>query len=301
MNIVNTSFIKKGDIIQFGHFPQSQSEETEFHAVGNNIYLDNKEKRVYKYFCENFSSKEDKYFNFDPILWEVIEVNANYYRLLSLKMLMYSSLSESEKNNCTYSTSDLRKYLNDNFYNLAFSNDEKAIILSTSIAEENSTPQFKQTSSTVNCDKVFLPSIIDLDKIGDFHLIKEKTTYAENTALFGYLNSWLTRTPGSPEYYSFGPSNTVKMIAQSWSGNNGCKINQAAIHDITGVAPEIIIQIPNYAKMEQMVTSVDKKRALLDLVKNEQWKKEEKCPYCGGSFKGLLRKKCSSCGRIKDY
>ena len=62
MNIVNTSFIKKGDIIQFGHFPQSQSEETEFHAVGNNIYLDNKEKRVYKYFCENFSSKEDKYF-----------------------------------------------------------------------------------------------------------------------------------------------------------------------------------------------------------------------------------------------
>ena len=56
-------FIKKGDIIQFGHFPQSQSEETEFHAVGNNIYLDNKENKVYKQFCENFASKEDKYFN----------------------------------------------------------------------------------------------------------------------------------------------------------------------------------------------------------------------------------------------
>ena len=300
MNIINEKLIKKGDIIQFGTFPQSQSDETEFHSIGNSVYLDNKEKRVYKCICENFSSKEDKYFNFDPILWEVIEVNANYYRLLSLKMLMYSSLSESEKNNCTYSTSDLRKYLNDNFYNLAFSKDEKAIILSTSIADENSTPQFKQPSSTVNCDKVFLPSIIDLDKIGDFHLIKEKTTYAENTALFGNLNSWLTRTPGSPEYYSFGPSNTVKMIAQSWSGN-GCKMKQAAIHEITGVAPEIIIQIPTYLIMNDVVIAGDKKRLLKELIKKQKWKQDGKCQYCGGVLKGLFLKKCTICGKLKDY
>ena len=129
MNIVNTSFIKKGDIIQFGHFPQSQSEETEFHAVGNNIYLDNKENKVYKQFCENFSSKEDKYFNLEPILWEVVEVNQNYYRLLSLKMLIYSRLGDDDHNNCTYSNSDLRKYLNRDFYNLAFSSEEQRMIL----------------------------------------------------------------------------------------------------------------------------------------------------------------------------
>ena len=29
--------------------------------------------------------------------------------------------------------------------------------------------------------------------------------------------------------------------------------------------------------------------------------KQGKCVYCGGSFKGLLRKTCSSCGRPKDY
>ena len=25
------------------------------------------------------------------------------------------------------------------------------------------------------------------------------------------------------------------------------------------------------------------------------------CPYCGGKFKGMLKKVCSSCGKPKDY
>lgn len=300
MNIVNTSFIKKGDIIQFGHFPQSQSDETEFHAVGNNVYLDNKENKVYKQFCKNFVSKEDKYFNLEPILWEVVEVNQNYYRLLSLKMLIYSRLGDDDHNNCTYSNSDLRKYLNRDFYNLAFSSEEQQMILKTSLAGENSIPQISANTSSINCDSVFLPSLTELNNIGAFRLTKDKTVYAESNVYCGNLNSWLTRTPGTPEELGFRVYNTVKMIAQSYSGN-GFQVRQAAVNDPTGVAPEIIIQIPNYAKMEQLVTSVDKKSALIDLVKNEQWKQDKRCTYCGGSFKGLLRKKCSSCGRMKDY
>jgi hypothetical protein len=174
------------------------------------------------------------------------------------------------------------------------------MILKTSLAGENSIPQISANTSSVNCDSVFLPSLTELNNIGTFRLTKDKTVYAESNVYCGNLNSWLTRTPGTPEELGFCVYNTVKMIAQSYSGN-GFQIRQAAVNHSTGVAPEIIIQIPNYAKMEQMVTSVDKKRALIDLVKNEQWKQEDKCPYCGGSFKGLLRKKCSSCGRIKDY
>lgn len=35
--------------------------------------------------------------------------------------------------------------------------------------------------------------------------------------------------------------------------------------------------------------------------KNNQWKGQGRCQYCGGTFKGLFTKKCSNCGRVKDY
>lgn len=35
--------------------------------------------------------------------------------------------------------------------------------------------------------------------------------------------------------------------------------------------------------------------------KNNQWKGQGRCQYCGGIFKGLFTKKCSNCGRVKDY
>lgn len=35
-------------------------------------------------------------------------------------------------------------------------------------------------------------------------------------------------------------------------------------------------------------------------VRNERMERG-KCTYCGGSFKGLIRKTCASCGRPKDY
>lgn len=33
----------------------------------------------------------------------------------------------------------------------------------------------------------------------------------------------------------------------------------------------------------------------------QNWRAQGKCQYCGGEFKGLFSKKCSSCGRAKDY
>lgn len=38
----------------------------------------------------------------------------------------------------------------------------------------------------------------------------------------------------------------------------------------------------------------DEKRAM-------EWKAQGKCRYCGGEFKGFLSKKCSNCGKPKDY
>lgn len=40
-------------------------------------------------------------------------------------------------------------------------------------------------------------------------------------------------------------------------------------------------------------------KALEDIA--NQWKKQGLCQYCGGAFKGLFSKKCSKCGKAKDY
>lgn len=40
-------------------------------------------------------------------------------------------------------------------------------------------------------------------------------------------------------------------------------------------------------------------KALEDIT--NQWKKQGLCQYCGGAFKGLFSKKCSKCGKAKDY
>ena len=38
-----------------------------------------------------------------------------------------------------------------------------------------------------------------------------------------------------------------------------------------------------------------------ELAKERNRRSQGLCPYCGGIFKGLLFKKCSQCGKPKDY
>lgn len=43
------------------------------------------------------------------------------------------------------------------------------------------------------------------------------------------------------------------------------------------------------------------KMASWEQEKKNGWMRSGKCQYCGGEFRGLFVKKCSSCGRTKDY
>lgn len=61
------------------------------------------------------------------------------------------------------------------------------------------------------------------------------------------------------------------------------------------------LDISSYAALESQITNNALFRSGMRKTKNDIWKEHGTCQYCGGSFDGLLIKKCSRCGRTKDY
>ena len=91
-----------------------------------------------------------KYFKMEPIEWYVLtqDYNGSGKKLLFAKKILnamaYTMDYDSENNN-TYKDSDVRKYLTEDFYNFAFTEEEKAAIATTTV--DNSA-----ASTCPNCD-----------------------------------------------------------------------------------------------------------------------------------------------------
>ncbi len=108
-----------------------------------------------------------------------------------------------------YASSSIRKWLNDDFYNTAFSQSQKEKILKTTL--DNSTVDEKYNSEATN-DNVFLLSYKDIDNEA-YGFIKAEdkmakgSDYAKAQGLYvsvnGYSN-WITRSAGLCSYYSWG-------------------------------------------------------------------------------------------------
>ena len=52
------------------------------------------------------------------------------------------------------------------------------------------------------------------------------------------------------------------------------------------------IALQEARKMQEEKQRIERKKT---------WRSTGKCQHCGGAFKGLFSKKCTSCGREKDY
>lgn len=113
----NTTSINNIDSIKFGSFPQSST-------------------------------------NNEPIEWIVLEKDNDKALLMSKYCIVNSPYGNNmiEEGKFPWEKSDLRNYLNNDFYNTAFSSDEKSSILTNTFI------------NTFKNDKVFIPSFNELDK-----------------------------------------------------------------------------------------------------------------------------------------
>lgn len=167
----------------FGEYPQTLVEDDELIAKLDELSKDNEEgiyeidniryaksiikvnkstlkHTFYSSFFENgimAFDGETAYFKFEPLEWIIIDDNNEQARLLCTKGIDKSIVDESEENRevknipydySYYEHSKLRKFLNNDFYFLSFTDDEKELITTMIIDNSpNSTTSYAMGNS----------------------------------------------------------------------------------------------------------------------------------------------------------
>ena len=206
---------------------------------------------------------EEYYFIVEPIKWRVISTGTNTYELFSEYTLdtgaFYSGidgdLSVRKINGETvyannYEYSDVRKYLNDAFYNLAFSDKDKQIIKTTLVDNSAKTgldfnSDMDPTAYVCNDtnDKVYLLSYKDyqnkqINKQGratDYAIAKG--CWIQQYAPNKYYTYWWFRTP-NPAYADI---TWFDMCALNVDDEGGFDWNLYVIYSYVGYRPAITV------------------------------------------------------------
>lgn len=170
------------DCVWFGSYPQSEITESARYGVvckGNkgqdNNYIVN--RTLYENLSkEEFDSddmvvvedvkykrlKIDKkwhYFKCEPIKWRILAVDENKATLMADKCLDGARFENTDKE-ATWEDSSVRKFLNNDFYNLAFNATQKDMIEDTVLRNLDSDGQNKYNGKDTT-DKVFLLSAME--------------------------------------------------------------------------------------------------------------------------------------------
>lgn len=200
------------------------------------------------------------YFKYQPIKWRVLKVANNEAYLLADLALDCKCYNEECKG-ITWAQSTLRSYLNKDFYQSAFSEEEQNAILSSEVENANNLI-FGVNGGSDTTDKVFLLSESEVytDKATAYDFVSERDTYDEakriksstyakamgcesyehgdndkDARYDGNCCYWL-RTPGSDTRYATGVN---------YMGNVG-NIGDYVSSSIYGVCPVLKINLSSY-------------------------------------------------------
>lgn len=103
----------------------------------------------------------------EPIEWEVLAVDGDNVLLISRYILDCVPYNE-EKMNVTWETSSLRRWLNSDFYNIAFSSKEQERIQIVTLVNEDN-QRLGTIGGNDTCDQVFCLSLSEIKKYYSFN------------------------------------------------------------------------------------------------------------------------------------
>ena len=139
----------------------------------------------------------------EPIEWIIIDKNEE----IKTELLISKYALERKKYNEVYASttwqkSDIRKWLNSEFYSDAFENVGSKFILSSPV-DNHKNPDYKTAEANVTYDRVFLPSYDEIKKyIKDDQLRCKPTKHFKDVGGFvdkyGYVD-WWSRTAGDSD------------------------------------------------------------------------------------------------------
>ena len=171
-----------------------------------------------------------------PIEWIVMKKEGNQVLLLSKYVLDAKPYNE-EVEEVTWETSDIRKWLNNEFYTTAFNKAEKAKI-QTSLIKNEDNSEYGTSGGNDTEDKVFLLSEKEAETLfsNDDERIAKATGYAEKSGV--YVNEekaacWWLRSPG---YYS---GCAAGVYYYGWVSRDGDSVDV----NIDGVRPALHLNL----------------------------------------------------------
>lgn len=255
-------YILDEDNIFFGEYPQSIAKneaiaEMSDIADADGYYTNDYDGKRYAKIVANplrehytFSNNsnviegECYYFKVEPIKWRIIEESSESTLLIADLILDNHNFDDVNNN---YESSEIRAWLNDYFYNIAFNSLQQQIILTTKV--DNSARSTHKQPNPYTCvdtnDKIFLLSYAEIknskygfesDRSRDTFKQRLNSDYSISKGIYsnddGYGSWWLR----SPSYYGNSSVNFVDSLG--W-----CEDLQNVDVIAFGVVPALKIQL----------------------------------------------------------
>lgn len=136
----------------------------------------------------------------EPIKWRVLKQDKEALLLITENIIESIPYNTGEKEETTWEKSSLRKWLNGEFLNSTFTNEEKADIIDCDVQAEGN-PLYSTDPGKSTNDKVFILSIKQAEQL--FKKEKERSTsgtkHAVENGLFEdskHNSWWWLRSPG---------------------------------------------------------------------------------------------------------
>lgn len=132
--------------------------------------------------------------NKEPIKWRVLSVDGSNAFLMSDNVLDERQYAEiREDNSCTWETSDLRTWLNQDFYQNAFSQEEQAAILTGKVVNEDNADTGTDGGNDTE-DKIYVLSVNEVCK-AEYGFDTDPDKESKTRFAGEYGEDWWLRTP----------------------------------------------------------------------------------------------------------
>ena len=220
----NKSVSKKGTTAKVESSSQEKDkEETTSKAESSSQKKDNNPDYKIGETIEFGNYPQDKDGTEKPIEWIVMKNEGNQVLLLSKYVLDAKPYNNEEWGDVTWETSDIRQWLNNEFYTTAFNKAEKAKI-QTSLIKNKDNSEHGTSGGNDTEDKVFLLSKKEAKTLfsNNGERIAKATEYAEKSGV--YVNEekaawWWLRSPG------YNSRNAAEVRRYGWVSRNGDSVD----------------------------------------------------------------------------
>ncbi len=207
-NASTQSTITTGSIITYGSYPQTKVTDAGLIAELNAQTLSDDNTVTYsgsKYL------KQTDWFKFEPIQWRVLS-NTNGELFVMAEKILESRAYNQEYTGVTWENCTLRAWLNNDFYNAAFTSAEQAKIETSTVVNEDN-PYYGTDGGNNTSDKLFLLSYAEATNApygfssgtgSDTARAAQGTDFAKSQGLYvnGENSYWWLRSPGYLPYYA---------------------------------------------------------------------------------------------------